>query len=383
MCKKLNIHILNGRLKGDNQGEYTFVSHLGKSAIDYCITSSLLFQYVTDFSVLSTDISDHFPIECIFNVCKSYKKSDIARECLNPKLTYKWDQNKATDFRVALQEIVTNGELSHFSFVVENSVNVNDATKILCQSIQYAGKCMLRNNKSKNTNCQPIWWTRELSDLKALKYINLNNYRKSRKPFDLDIYLQTKNRFKSLCEEQKQKLGRDRINSLIEIKDPNDMWKKLKYFNKTNSNNSISTDQWFEHFQNLLTEDNTSSGSALREEINLTLSDPTEVVSDILDNPISHNEIIKALNKMKTGKSGGEDGLVIKMFKTTIDILLPWLCLLFNKILISSTFPDSWSRAVIYPIYKKGDVTNPCNYGGISLLNVMGKIFTKVTVYTY
>ncbi|KAK6168865.1 hypothetical protein SNE40_020035 [Patella caerulea] len=162
MGKKLNIHILNGRLKGDNQGEYTFVSHLGKSVIDYCITSSLLFQYVTDFSVLSTDISDHFPIECIFNVCKSYKKSDIARECLNPKLTYKWDQNKATDFRVALQEIVTNGELSHFYFVVENSVNVNDATKILCLSIQYAGKCMLRNNKSKNTNCQPIWWTREL-----------------------------------------------------------------------------------------------------------------------------------------------------------------------------------------------------------------------------
>ncbi|KAK6168866.1 hypothetical protein SNE40_020036 [Patella caerulea] len=156
------------------------------------------------------------------------------------------------------------------------------------------------------------------------------------------------------------------------------MWKKLKYFNKTNSNNSISTDQWFEHFQNLLTEDNKSSGSALREEINLTLSDPTEVVSDILDNPISNKKIIKALNQMKTGKSGGEDGLVIEMFKTTIDILLPWLCLLFNKILISSKFPDSWSRAVIYPIYKKGDVTNPCNYRGISLLNVMGKIFTKV-----
>jgi hypothetical protein len=41
--------------------------HLGKSVIDYVVISSDMFSMVTNFEVMPLDISDHFPITCIFD----------------------------------------------------------------------------------------------------------------------------------------------------------------------------------------------------------------------------------------------------------------------------------------------------------------------------
>ena len=51
---------------------------------------------------------------------------------------------------------------------------------------------------------------------------------------------------------------------------------------------------------------------------------------------------------------------------------------LYNLILSNESFPEAWSLGSIKPIYKKGDKSNPSNYKSITLLNVMGKIFTSI-----
>lgn len=40
--------------------------------------------------------------------------------------------------------------------------------------------------------------------------------------------------------------------------------------------------------------------------------------------------------------------------------------------------PENWKKVVIIPIHKKGDKTECENYRGISLLNSVYKIFSKV-----
>jgi len=40
--------------------------------------------------------------------------------------------------------------------------------------------------------------------------------------------------------------------------------------------------------------------------------------------------------------------------------------------------PAEWGKAIIIPIHKKKDKTDCKNYRGISLLNVPGKIYTKI-----
>ena len=47
-------------------------------------------------------------------------------------------------------------------------------------------------------------------------------------------------------------------------------------------------------------------------------------------------------------------------------------------VLESGEFPEAWTTGVIIPIHKKkGEGSNPNNYRGITLVSVMGKIFTK------
>jgi len=55
------------------------------------------------------------------------------------------------------------------------------------------------------------------------------------------------------------------------------------------------------------------------------------------------------------------------------------VCQLCNVILESGLFPEVWSKGIILPIYKnKGDVKDPDNYRGITILSCLGKLFKSV-----
>ena len=52
---------------------------------------------------------------------------------------------------------------------------------------------------------------------------------------------------------------------------------------------------------------------------------------------------------------------------------------LFNAVLDSGVIPTDWCVGIIIPIFKnKGDVKNPDNYRGITLLSCLGKLFTSI-----
>ena len=61
-----------------------------------------------------------------------------------------------------------------------------------------------------------------------------------------------------------------------------------------------------------------------------------------------------------------------------MDIVVPFFEKLFNNILNSGIYPSMWCEAILCPIYKQGDKSVEKNYRGISLLNSMSKIFTKI-----
>ena len=97
-----------------------------------------------------------------------------------------------------------------------------------------------------------------------------------------------------------------------------------------------------------------------------------------LDEQISISEIRKATLSLKNGKIGGPDFILNEFLKYGIDNMLHYLHALFNKIFDTGYFPDIWGDGFIVPLHKKGSIENVENYRGITLLSVVGKLFTSI-----
>jgi len=105
----------------------------------------------------------------------------------------------------------------------------------------------------------------------------------------------------------------------------------------------------------------------------------TTINKDILNAPITGEEITKAVSGLKNGKSNGIDGIKNEHMKHSVEVLMPLYLFILNKALDKGTIPDEWGTGLIVPIFKKkGDITDPSNYRGITLLSCLGKLFTSI-----
>ena len=97
-----------------------------------------------------------------------------------------------------------------------------------------------------------------------------------------------------------------------------------------------------------------------------------------LDCPISEEEVTESIRKLKQGRASGLDNVLAEMLKSAGALLTPFLTECFNEIFKSGSYPDTWTRAVIVPIHKKGDTGAADNCRGISLLSLLGKCYTTI-----
>ena len=81
---------------------------------------------------------------------------------------------------------------------------------------------------------------------------------------------------------------------------------------------------------------------------------------------------------LSNNKSPGLDGITYEFIKNAPNRIISAICSLYNLILHTGDFPKQWCHAIITPIHKKGSKSEVRNYRGISLLYIMGKMFTKV-----
>ena len=89
-------------------------------------------------------------------------------------------------------------------------------------------------------------------------------------------------------------------------------------------------------------------------------------------------ELRSAISSQNNNKSTGEDNVIAEIFKSGNDSFSSLLLKLYNKLFNSSQYPDSWANGIITPVYKKGDVNDAKNYRGITLINILAKIYSQI-----
>ena len=102
------------------------------------------------------------------------------------------------------------------------------------------------------------------------------------------------------------------------------------------------------------------------------------VPEDFVNTDISLQEVEVAIDELNVQKSPGIDGVSNDILKNSKLVIAPMLCHLFNKVLEVGVYPVDWCKAIIVPVYKKRETSDPNNYRGISLLSCISKLLSKI-----
>ncbi|VDI81600.1 Hypothetical predicted protein [Mytilus galloprovincialis] len=104
----------------------------------------------------------------------------------------------------------------------------------------------------------------------------------------------------------------------------------------------------------------------------------TEIDVTCLHEPISKEEVLKAVIHAKLRKAAGIDDIPVEVLKNeaTIDLLFKIISGCFNL----GRVPFQWNSGIIIPILKPGadDDRQPLNYRGITLISVPCKIYCYI-----
>ena len=165
-----------------------------------------------------------------------------------------------------------------------------------------------------------------------------------------------------------------------ESNDPKAFWNIINSTTKHPSTGNVTIDELFEHFSVLNATEDDESGLESKSESQIQSNVGNEYSeSETVNSPITEDEVSKAVKRLKNGKACGEDCTLNEMIKAFSEDHLHLLTQTFNVVLLSGHIPKEWATGVIKPIYKnKGDINDPDNYRGITLLSCLGKLFTSV-----
>ena len=94
--------------------------------------------------------------------------------------------------------------------------------------------------------------------------------------------------------------------------------------------------------------------------------------------PISSENILTILHKLNANKATGPDDISAQMLLLCGDTTTIPLKILYDNILSSVVYPNSWKLANVTPIHKKDDKQLVKKYRPISLLPICSKLFEKL-----
>ena len=131
----------------------------------------------------------------------------------------------------------------------------------------------------------------------------------------------------------------------MQSNNPKEYWRYLNTLNKSQTSKGPPLPTiYFYYFKKINSSQNTDNYDP--SQMGLNENDNNQ----ILNTPITENEINLAIRNLKSDKSAGLDGIVNEYIKATMQFTLPLYTKIFNTMFDTGILPDSWLEGKIRPI---------------------------------
>jgi hypothetical protein len=372
-CKTYSCYIVNGRF-GIDSGDFTFINNNGCSVIDYFIATKGLFDVVSNFEVLSNADCCHLPL-CM-HILSSHQANSVSDR---PNESCFYEIDNADTFIESVTEHILSGSFGKLDTMLSDPMSDIDSIVVELESAVVESsaefKKMKRNVVRKHSK---KWYDYSCKKAKSDANRCLKRFRSSRSDHNLLEYVKSKHIYKNVCRRKRLEYNKMYLNKLdSSIHNSRSFWHEIKSFTgRPRVEPNISLEQWYDHFSKLFSPD---SDQPINDDIQVDDNVGTldEIQDAILNSEIMDNEILDAIKSLNVNKSVGGN-LLPKQLVYGANVLLPFLCRLFNRLFSKGEFPDKWTQTVIIPLHKKGDVNSANNYRGIALLDVVSKVYIAI-----
>ena len=341
---------------------------------------------IKDFSSLLSDV--HSPLMVTMKFALQNEQSiahslRVDNKCVKIN---KWD-------KILENQLVKNIESKEILSEV-NGIDLNNVTKTKLDNIVdklgciyinsakkafgtkgFSSKIRRKNNENVKKNVYKPWLNEDCKNKQRL-FRKLNRI-KHRSTFHRDLAKEAEKEYKKELNKSQAKYRQDLQDKMQNLKhaDPIEYWKLLKEGSHKKQPN-IDFENLVKFFENLNKGLEDDDG-----EINMELTN-TEIDAnrnEFLNSPITTDEMLKCVKRMKNDKACSDDKIVNEyiIYKSSIQKFLKLFEKLFNLIFVTGNIPNTWLKGTIKLFYKnKGNRLDPKNYRPITIVSCLGKVFT-------
>ena len=369
-CINTNMCIANGRVGTDKHiGDFTCYFGKFPSVVDYLLTDCDLLNYIDDFYIANRLESHHLPICCSFKTSvaleskeKTYIECDLQRYRLKEDATQLFLEKLQSQNFQEIERLLNNEELEGA---------LNQLNKYITTSADNMVENRIRKTDSR---IREPWFNDHCLSLKKMCTRKLKLFRKSRNNDLLNDFLAAKKHYRNVYTAEKLNFKERERADLIEnlkVNDSKEFWKIVRKNTQQKMNvGDVSLHVWADYFRKLFAKPT----APMVYDVELG----EEFHNEILDKEINLQDVLKAINSLKNGMATGYDGIASEFYKISEPYISKYIVSIFNALYRNAYFPEIWTRALIMPLPKKGDLSRPENYRGISLLPIFSKIFTHI-----
>ena len=426
LCQQRGLMLLNGRVLQDRGGSITY-RQLGQhqppkqSVIDYAIVSQGLLCDVRRRSVNpSTQLRviplqecpsrgvggqfDHCPLHVVMK-WKDLEHRHIPNNGSHRASGWaglRWKE----EYREAYCDILESDELvrEHLTKVVQADTNAQESCEAFVKAIIRAAEVLHENvggiqrggTGRVRRNRKP-WFSRESAELRR----RLHEAERA-VPRSHAIVQELRSMYRRQQKLDRRLFAKRRIEEMkasILTGDRRLFWRR---FGKKKPVTQVhNLDAFTGHFKDLFRGGNRVwSEEELRKhclkypELFGEASELGKQGASTLNSNFTEGEIVRGLKALQLGKAMGADMIPAEFFRQAFHearilgrdgrpriirefILKEPLCVLFNKILETKSYPEGWSTCVLTPIPKSGDPRDLNNFRGIAVGTALGKLFSQ------